>query len=359
LRLLIGAGGTGGHIIPAIALALEISGKEWNVVFVGNKTSMEEALVRKYGFRFLPINVQKLYRKMTLAHLKFPFLFIQSVFQSISYIVKYNPDAVLCTGGFVSGPVALSSIIMRKRLYFQDGNSFPGLTTRLLSRFTKHVFIASDKAREYLNKADCVLTGNPLLKFPKLDLKSVDWSKYNLKANSRKLFIIGGSQGSAVINKVVSECVDELLNLNIEIIWQTGKFQYQRISDKFKDISGIHCFDFTDKMSEYYQMADIAISRAGALSIAELQEYSIPAIFIPLPSAAGNHQYYNAVSQAEKGLGIVLEQSLLSSKALIDAINKLNLESKKIKDKFASLPGNNATQVIADTIDKEAYLFQE
>ena len=356
---MIGAGGTGGHIIPAIAVALELSNRGWNVVFVGNKASMEETLVKKHGFTFLPINVQKLYRSLTLAHLKFPYLFVQSLVKCIRYIINYNPDAVLCTGGFVSGPVALSSIIMRKALYFQDGNSYPGLTTRVLSGFTRHIFIASDKAREYLKKADCILTGNPLLKHPELELKSVDWDSFNLKADTKKLFIIGGSQGSIIINQVVSECVEKLLANNIEIIWQTGRAHYQRIRERFVNVMGIHCFDFTDKMSEYYQMADFATSRAGALSIAELEEHAIPAVFIPLPSAAGNHQFINASAQEEKGLGIVLEQHNLSPQSLVEAVEKLSAKLQDIKANFASLPKNNATEVIAELIDREAHLNQE
>lgn len=359
MRLLIGAGGTGGHIIPAIAVALEMAAQGWQVHFVGNQNSMEKTLVSKYGFDFLPINVQKLYRRLTLAHIKFPFLFLTSIVRSVKYIIKVKPDAVLCTGGSVSGPVAVASIIMRKRPYFQDGNSYPGLTTRVLSRYTKHIFIASERAINYLQKADCIMTGNPILKYPKLDLNSIDWSSYNLRPDSRKMFIIGGSQGSVVINKVVSECVKELLFQNIELIWQTGKTHYPKIRDKFSGVIGVHCFDFTDKMSEYYQMADFAISRAGALSIAELQEHALPAVFVPLPSAAENHQFINATAQSEKGLGLVLEQSELTPKSLMYSINELITKHQVFKEKFSTMPGNNATNLIAEIISREASLHQE
>jgi len=359
LKLLIGAGGTGGHIIPAIAVALELSNLGWRVKFVGNKNSMEETLVSKYGFEFLPINVQKLYRSFTLAHIRFPFLFLSSIFRSMHYITKMNPDAVLCTGGFVSGPVAIAAIIMKRKLYFQDGNSYPGLTTRVLSRFTKHIFIASDRAANYLQKADCIMTGNPILAYSKLDLCTVDWNKFNLSPDSRKLFIIGGSQGSTIINKVVSECVHDLLAQSIELIWQTGKRHYSKIREQFSGIIGVHCFDFTDKMSEYYQMADFAVSRAGALSIAELQEHSLPTVFIPLPIAAENHQYMNAAAQAEKGMGLVLEQKDLTPDTLMESIAKLSSGYQDFKDSFTALPKNNATTLIAEIISREVNLQRE
>ncbi len=356
---MIGAGGTGGHIIPAIAVALELSAQSWQIKFAGNRNSMEETLVSKYGFELLPINVQKLYRSLTLAHIRFPFLFLSSIVRSLHYIRKMRPDAVLCTGGFVSGPVAIAAIIMQRRLYFQDGNSYPGLTTRVLSRFTRHIFTASDRAASYLQKADCIMTGNPILAYSKLDLRAVDWDKFNLSPESRKLFIIGGSQGSIIINKVVSECVHDLLARNIELIWQTGKSHYSKIREQFSGVRGVHCFDFTDKMSEYYQMADFAVSRAGALSIAELQEHSLPAVFIPLPTAAENHQFMNAVTQAEKGLGLVLEQKDLTPLTMMESIAKLSFGYQDFKTSLSAMPKNNATKVIAEIISREATLQRE
>lgn len=356
---MIGAGGTGGHIIPAIAVALELSAQSWQIRFVGNRNSMEETLVGKYGFELLPINVQKLYRSITLAHIRFPFLFLSSVFRSMHYITKMKPDGVLCTGGFVSGPVAIAAIILKRKLYFQDGNSYPGLTTRVLSRFTRHIFIASDRAVSYLRKADCIMTGNPILSYSKLDLRAVDWNKFNLSPESCKLFVIGGSQGSIIINKVVSECVNDLLECNIELIWQTGKSHYSKVRERFSGVKGVHCFDFTDKMSEYYQMADFAVSRAGALSIAELKEHSLPTVFIPLPTAAENHQYMNAAAQAEKGMGLVLEQKDLTPDTLMESIAKLSSGYQNFKDSFTALPKNNATKLIAEIISREVNLQRE
>jgi len=355
MKLIIGAGGTGGHIIPAIAIALEMQQRNWDIVFIGNKHGMEERIVQNNQFQFLPIRVQKIYRKLTLEHLKFPFLLINSLLRCLKYIRQHKPDAVLCTGGFVSGPVATAAIILGRPLYFQDGNSYPGLTTRILAKFSKHIFIASKQAMNFLGtKSMCVVTGNPLLKYDKIDINQINWKDYNLSKETKKLFVIGGSQGSAKINKTVAKCIDDLLGMGIEVIWQTGKSHKSDILAGFGNCKGVHIFDFTDQMNRYYQMADMAISRAGALSIAELEEHKIPTIFVPLPTAAENHQHINAITQQEKGVGLLLEQKDLSSKILINYITRLSNNLPDFETKLGQLGENIATQLIADIIVKEA-----
>jgi UDP-N-acetylglucosamine--N-acetylmuramyl-(pentapeptide) pyrophosphoryl-undecaprenol N-acetylglucosamine transferase len=353
LKLVIGAGGTGGHIIPAIAVGLQMSALKWEVTFIGNKDSMEEALVAKHKFRFLPIRVQKIYRKLTLEHLKFPFLFVKSLSQCLKYMSVMKPDAVFCTGSFVSGPVAIAAVLSKIPLYLQDGNSYPGLTTRLMAKYTRHIFIASDAARAFLPGASCLLVGNPILKYEKADLTKINWSEYNLIPVTKKLFVIGGSQGSVMINDAIGDCIKELLAMKIEIIWQTGKAHKHHLLEKYGNLNGVYIFDFTDKMSQFYQMSDFAISRAGALSIAELEEHRIPTIFIPLPTAAGNHQYKNAVAQRDKGVGMLLEQHSLNSKTLLNSVTKMLSNLQSFKDKLAQQPPNNATAIIAETIIRE------
>jgi UDP-N-acetylglucosamine--N-acetylmuramyl-(pentapeptide) pyrophosphoryl-undecaprenol N-acetylglucosamine transferase len=346
VRFIFGAGGTGGHIIPALAIALELSEEKHDIAFIGNKNGMEEGIITRNGFTFLPIKVQKIYRKITFGHIRFPFLFIYSVLRSMLYIFKFKPDAILCTGGFVSGPVALAAILTGRMLFSQDGNSFPGLTTRIISKRAKAVFIASDAARKYLKNAHCILTGNPILKFQTIDKEGINYSALNLRKDTKKLFVIGGSQGSVIINKAISNCLETLLASGVDVIWQTGKSHYENIQAKYGNISGVHCFGFTDKMSEYYQMADLATSRAGALSIAELTEYRIPTVFIPLPTSAENHQLKNAIAQENLGTGLVLEQKNLNSDTLMNSIIKIISDYSQYFEHFSKLKANNAAAEI-------------
>lgn len=353
MKLLIGAGGTGGHIIPALAIAKGMVVLSWEVEFIGNKDGMENTLIPAHGFPFHPIQVQKIYRKLTIAHLKFPAYFISSLLKCLSYIKKYKPEAVLCTGGFVSGPVALAAVMSKTRLYFQDGNSYPGLTTRLMARYSRCIFTATETASGYLYKGHCFKTGNPLMPYEKLNVESVDWAMLNLSPTSVKLFIIGGSQGSAVINNAIDHSIHELLRAGIELIWQTGKLHKEKFQDKYASTKGVHIFDFTDKMSFYYQITDLAVSRAGALSIAELEEHKIPAILIPLPSAAENHQLINAQTVAGQNKGIVLEQAQLSSAKLIETIVGLKTHLHFYQEQLERATPNQATAKICEIIIRD------
>jgi UDP-N-acetylglucosamine--N-acetylmuramyl-(pentapeptide) pyrophosphoryl-undecaprenol N-acetylglucosamine transferase len=353
MKIIIGAGGTGGHIIPAIAVANALHIMNWDVLFIGNSNSMEERLVKQYAYTFLPIKVQKIYRKLTIEHIKFPFLFVHSLILCLICFVKEHPNAVFVTGGYVSAPVALAAIILRLPLYFQDGNSYPGLTTRVFGRRAKRIFVASEKATEYLKKELCLLTGNPLLGYNVLDKSTFDFDKLNLNPSNKTLFVIGGSQGSEIINQAISNSINRLLQLKINIIWQTGKNHIDKIKKEFGNLPGIFCFDFTDKMNDFYQIADIAISRAGALSIAELEEHKLPTIFIPLPTAAENHQLANALAQQEKNICIVLEQKNLSTETLLSSINSVLDNYALYKDSFNALTRINATQKVSETINDD------
>jgi UDP-N-acetylglucosamine--N-acetylmuramyl-(pentapeptide) pyrophosphoryl-undecaprenol N-acetylglucosamine transferase len=352
MKLVFGAGGTGGHIIPAIALALEMRQRGHEVCFIGNRDGMESRLVTQQGFIFHPIQVQKIYRQLTMAHLKFPYLFIRSLFACLKYLRQEQPAAVLCTGGFVSGPVALAARILHIALYFQDGNSYPGLTTRLMAKHTRHIFIASESATKYLPAADCLMTGNPILAYDPIDRATVDWQAMNLSPDKLHLFVIGGSQGSAIINHNLQAIVSRLLAEGVQIIWQTGKQHKPTLEKQFRDTTGVHIFDFTDKMSFYYQIADLAISRAGALSIAELQEHRIPAIYVPLPTAAENHQYINALACTQKGASLLLEQKKLSPESLLNAVKAL-INSLEMQKPSTEEQRNHATQAICDIITGE------
>lgn len=354
MKIIIGAGGTGGHIIPAVAVANELRERNWEVVFIGNKQGMEQLLAAQNGFPFLPIKVQKIYRKLTFEHIRFPFLFIYSFILCLIYICKEKPDSVLCTGGFISGPVAMASILLNRKLYFQDGNSYPGLTTRIFSKYAKHIFIASEHARRYLITNKCIVTGNPILKRHNIPIQSDPEGELKLSNKTTKLLVLGGSQGSAVINQVVSDCIESLVNQGINVIWQTGKNHYNHVKSQFLNNNSIHCFDFTNNLNKFYQLADLAISRAGALSIAELQEYRVPTIYIPLPTSAENHQYKNAKEMEELGLGILLEQSNLNKYSLLEAINLLNSNYKVIKSKLEQIPENRAAVLVADYISSES-----
>ena len=349
-KIIIAAGGTGGHIIPAISIAKELMKEGVQILFVGNGNSMEQKLAEKYKIDFAEISVQKFYRKITFAHFKFPFKLIKSIIDSKKIIRNFKPDAFLGTGGFVSGPVGYAAHLLKVPVFLQEQNSYPGATTKILSKYAVKIFLGNHDAEKHLPKKIAVYSGNPINQNAVIEMDTIDFKKLGLKADTKKIFLFGGSQGSVVLNKAFFPIIDDILRKGFEIIWQIGKFSFNEFYPKVKNIKGIYAFDFTNEIGKIYNSVDLAIARAGALSLAELETKKIPAILIPLPSAAENHQYFNALELKEKNVAEIIEQKYLNSEILKDIIFKMLDNIDEIKSNFTSTVHANAAKNIAGTI---------
>jgi UDP-N-acetylglucosamine--N-acetylmuramyl-(pentapeptide) pyrophosphoryl-undecaprenol N-acetylglucosamine transferase len=349
-KVIIAAGGTGGHIIPAISIAEELIKNKIDVLFVGNKNSMEQELTAKREIAFKSINVQKFYRKITLAHLKFPFKLLKSIYDSKKIIRNFQPDAFIGTGGFVSGPVGYAAHLKKVPIFLQEQNSYPGATTRILSKYAEKIFLGNKGAKKYLLGNKLVFSGNPINKRIIGETEKINFAEFGLKENSTKLFLLGGSQGSVVLNKTFLPIVDELLENGIEIIWQIGKFSFDEFYPKIQNKKGIYSFDFTDEIGKIYNSVNFLIARAGAISLAELETKKLPSILIPLPSAAENHQYYNAMELQGKGVAMVLKQKDLTSESLKSAINTMQNNFKDMHENFKQTHHQDAVKTITNYI---------
>ena len=349
-KVIIAAGGTGGHIIPAISIAEELIKNNVDVQFVGNKNSMEQELTAKRKIAFKSINVQKFYRKITLAHIKFPFKLIKSILDSIKIIRDFQPDAFIGTGGFVSGPVGYAAHLKKVPIFLQEQNSYPGATTRILSRYAEKIFLGAKGAEKYLPKKKVIFSGNPVNSKIIGETAKLDFEEFGLKKDTTKLFLTGGSQGSVVLNKTFLPIVDELLENGIEIIWQIGKFSFNEFYPKIQNKKGIYGFDFTDDIGRIYNSVDFVIARAGALSLAELETKKLPSILIPLPSSAENHQYYNALELKKKKVAEIIEQKELTSELLKSVIYKMQNNFKDMHEKFKQTHHREAVKTITNYI---------
>ena len=349
-KVIIAAGGTGGHIIPAISIAKELMKEGTQILFVGNSNSMEQKLAKKHEIDFAEINVQKFYRKLTFAHFKFPFKLIKSIIDSKKIIRKFKPDAFLGTGGFVSGPVGYAAHLLKVPIFLQEQNSYPGATTKILSRYATKIFLGNHDAKKHLLPKIAVYSGNPINLNVVTEKDTIDFDKLGLKAESKKIFLFGGSQGSVVLNNAFFPIIDDILKRGFEIIWQIGSYSFNEFYHKVKDRNGVYTFDFTNEIGKIYNSVDLAIARAGALSLAELETKKIPAILIPLPSAAENHQYYNALELKEKNVADIIEQKDLDPVILKDTIFKMLDKIDEINSNFSSTVHANAAKNIAGTI---------
>ncbi len=357
LRFVFGCGGTGGHIIPGIAIALELRKKGCEVLFIGNRGSMESRLVAAEGFPFREIRVQKLYRKLSLSNLLFPFRLVTSTFAAFNIIKVFRPDGVICTGGFVSGPVAIASIMRRIPLFFHESNSYPGLTTRRLARYTRVTFTSFASTAKYLAKTRVEQLGIPLLERG-VQEQAPSLAELGFVANKPILLVTGGSQGSQAINSVVDRALPRILEKGYQVLWQTGKSGYYSCSQRHKDAQGVHIFDFSPHLASFYKLAEVAVTRAGAMTLAELEANQIPSVLVPLPSAAENHQYFNALEQQKRGLALLLGQDKLTPESLLAALDHIRQHYNEYKASL-DLPPNRAAADIASAIladlDKETH----
>jgi len=350
-KIIISGGGTGGHVIPALAVAKELKQLNFEILYIGNEDSIEQKMLRNSGLEFKAINVQKLYRKFTLAHFKFPFLLLKSLFDCWKIFTEFKPDAYLGSGGFVSGPAGIIAKLKRVPIYLHEQNSFPGLTNRKIGRFATSIFLGNKGAASYFCGKRTLYVGNPINPSV-INYKEISPETLGLSADTTKLFLVGGSQGSYILNKNLLEIISYLLDHNYEIIWQVGKYSFNEFKRKVGDMMGVHIFDFSENIGAYYHLADIAIARAGALTLAELETREIPTLLVPLPNSAGNHQLYNAQEFVGKNLGMLLEQKNLHPQTLRNNLEKLNAKLDTYKESFKPAVHITAAKEIANYLNR-------
>ncbi len=347
MKILISAGGSGGHIMPAVAIAHALQNLGAEIHYMGNVNSMEERIARQENFLFYPIDVQKLYRRLTYKHFAFSFKLVKSIIRAKKVIKEQKIDAFVGTGGFVSGPAGWAASICQLPIFIQEQNSFPGITNRLLARKASIIYTGMcDVAK--INKAKCQYFGNPIsYDESPLDKKKLV-KKYNLIDKNKTILILGGSQGSVALNKVIAVSLTSIKAMNYNVLWQAGEYslhKYQAYS-----CAGVHVFGFSREIQDMYKLTDLAICRGGALSMAELESYQIPAISIPLPTSAENHQLFNGRELEARGIGLLLEQRLLDKDSLIAKLNTMEEKYKKMKDNFGESTHVTAAAKIAQSI---------
>lgn len=357
-RVVFAGGGTGGHLFPAVAIAERLVEKS-NVdfVFVGTKNKIEARIVPQLGYKFRTIWIGGFSRKFRMSNFLLPLKVVVSVFQSLKLLLEFKPQVVVGTGGYVSGPVCAAAVMTRTPIVLQEHNSYPGVMTRMFAPFAREVHIAFNSSKKYFRKnSNLFVTGSPVRKMRRVD--RVEALKFFELAPERKtLFVTGGSLGARELNSAVLEVVDELMKRNYQIIWQTGSVDYERVKESIENKSrNIMVAEFVDRMEFAYSAADVAVCRGGATTVAELIYFNLPALIIPYPYAAANHQVENAHALVESGAAVMVLESEAKAKfmgellSLLDEPGQLSSMSEKMK----SLQHQDAAGVIADSVLKIA-----
>ena len=362
-KIIISGGGTGGHIYPAIAIAkkiLEIS-KDSEILFVGAKGRMEMEKVPEEGFEIVGLNVVGIQRSMSinaiLKNLKFPFLLLKSFNHARKIIKDFQPNIVVGVGGYASGPTLRMAHSLKIPTLIQEQNSYAGLTNKWLSKKTKKICVAYENMNQFFEKNKLVLTGNPVRKdIENLDAKLLDAKTYfKVSKNEKVILVLGGSLGAKSINEGILSSIDTIKDQPIKLLWQVGKRYFDSIENQLTQINipNVKALAFIKRMDLAYSLADLVISRAGALSISELTLAGKPSILVPSPNVSEDHQTKNAMSLVNKSAAILVEDKdtdflLRTALDLLKQENQLNTISKNAK----KMGKPNASEDIVNEIFK-------
>ena len=357
-RIIIAGGGTGGHLFPAIAIGEEIKERfpEAKIHFIGYNFGLEVKVfpVKDLSHTLLPIRgLQRgLSLNSILKNIILPFRILRSLLKIRILFKEFKPTLIIGTGGYASALPLFMATIQKKSIpiVLQEQNSFPGITTRWFSK-QANLICAAFKTDNLKIKDKIVITGNPIRSNIVLGDRTLAINAYDMDIKKNTLFVFGGSQGSAVLNKSLESIIKKFEAKSIQILWQTGDNDYNKYKKYNND--GIKIIPFINDMAAAYALSDLVVCRSGALTLSELTTCGKPSILIPFASAAGNHQLKNAETLCQSGASILIEEKDLNSNKLFKNINYL-INNKNILEKMSmaakALGKPNATKKITDHV---------
>ncbi|NIJ44147.1 UDP-N-acetylglucosamine--N-acetylmuramyl-(pentapeptide) pyrophosphoryl-undecaprenol N-acetylglucosamine transferase [Wenyingzhuangia heitensis] len=355
-KILISGGGTGGHIYPAIAIANELKNRypTAEFLFVGAQDKMEMEKVPQAGYKIKGLWIAGLQRTLSFKNLLFPIKLVHSVLKAKAIVRAFKPDITIGTGGFASGPTLYVAAKKGIPTLIQEQNSYAGITNKLLSKKVDKVCVAYEGLESFFPANKIIFTGNPV----RQDLLTISSKRelgiqhFNLDTAKKTLLVLGGSLGARAINQIIETNLRDLLNNELQIIWQTGKFYIEEYK-KHNSLKGVQTHAYLSQMDLAYAAADIIVSRAGASSVSELCIVGKPVLFIPSPNVAEDHQTKNAAAIVNKNAAILLKETekehfMTKIKCLLQKEEKTNQLSENIK----ALAKPDATVRIVEEIEK-------
>ncbi len=355
LRVIISGGGTGGHVFPAIAIADALKSKVCHaqILFVGAKGKIEMEKVPKAGYHILGLNISGFQRKITYKNLLVIFRLICSMIRARNIVKRFKPDVAIGVGGYASGPILYVAAKRGIPTVIQEQNSYPGITNKLLARKAEKICVAYDGMDKYFPESKIYFTGNPV----RNDLIDVSGKSdeafefFGLNKKKKVLLVLGGSLGAKTINQSVKASLELFLSNDIQVIWQTGKLFYQEAFDFTKNLekTGVIVVPFIDRMDLAYGACDMVVSRAGAISVSEICVAQKPAIFIPSPNVAEDHQTKNAKALVNHNGAIMIKDM-----EAVKNLGQIVLDTIFDEDKKHRLKENIARFSIKDSADRIA-----
>lgn len=343
IKIIISGGGTGGHIFPAIAIAQAIQKihPKSEFLFIGAKDKMEMEKIPAAGFKIKGLWISGFQRELSIKNLYFPFKLINSLWKARKILKDFKPDVVVGVGGFASGPTLYMANRLGIPALIQEQNSYPGVTNKLLAGKVKSICVAYPDMERFFPAQKIINTGNPIRKnIINIEGKREQALKhFGLRSDKKTILLVGGSLGARSINQAIIAHFDLWAQADFQFIWQTGLTGIEKAKKLIieKNCSNIQAYKFISEMDLAYAAADLVISRAGAIAISELSATGKACIFIPLPSAAEDHQTKNAKSLSNKNAAILIpdneaKDTLFNTcQSLLENENQLNDLRKNIK----------------------------
>ena len=353
VKMIIAGGGTGGHIFPAIAIANAIKQLQpgVDILFVGAKGKMEMEKVPQAGYRIKGIDIAGFNRSSLIKNLGLPFKLIKSFFEVRKIINAFKPVAVIGVGGYSTFPVLRYAQSKGIKTFIHESNSFAGKSNILLGKKATMIFVASEGMEKFFPNDKIVVTGNPVRKaIVESNIERNEAVRFfGLDETKKTLMVVGGSLGAKSINEVIAAHLLDIENLQVQLIWQTGKNNSSAYISKAVGYKNVWANEFIKEMEIAYAAADVVISRAGAMSVTELCVSEKAVVFVPFPHAAEDHQTRNAKSLVDKNAALMVKDADAKRNLFSVAIDLLFDESKQreLRQNIRLLAVSNADEIIA------------
>jgi len=358
LKFIISGGGTGGHIFPAIAIADELRNRhpDCDILFIGASDRMEMEKVPRAGYPIEGLWISGIQRSLSVKNLIFPLKLLTSLAKARKIIKKFKPDVVIGVGGYASAAVLRMAIAAKIPTLIQEQNSFPGITNKWLAPKVNTICVAFEGLDNYFPKEKIRLTGNPVRqKVVNIDGKrEMGFDFFNLKNDRPTLLITGGSLGARSVNQNILNGLGDLVASGIQILWQTGKPFYNEAEKGAKYLEDVKVHEFIYEMDLAYAVADILVARAGAITVSEICLVQKPAILVPLPTAAEDHQTKNAMALVSKNAAIMIPDKDAGNLLVNEVIALMGDQERRraLKDNLKNLGQENAVGLIVDQVLK-------
>lgn len=354
MRVIISAGGTGGHIYPALAIVNKIKEKEPNseFLYIGTHNRMEKDIVPKYNIPFEAIKIYGFNRKNPFKNFKTIACIFKAIRRSKKLIKAFNPDVVIGVGGYVTVPVIYSAKKLGFKTFIHEQNSTPGKANNFLAKYADNIFVSFKSSMKYFPNNKVIFTGNPCSE-DALKKEAIDKRELGLDPHKKLVLFVMGSLGSSKVNDALYKAIPSFKNKDYEILFITGNDLYEDMA-KLEYPDNVKIVPFINGLTRVMKVTDVMVSRAGATTLSEVISLNVPTILVPSPYVPDNHQFKNAMDLVNKKAAVLIEEKNLNSDNLVKEIDNLINNPKEIKKNLKSFEYFDSASKIYESIKEKS-----